>query len=324
MKIHTRTVYDFMTGDVLEDDWYEYEGEVSKAGGGNGGSPTATTTTVQPPQFAVPYMQQVLGEAQRQFQAGPAQPYPGQTLAPVTPQQTQALQQIETGVIPQAQQTAQQTAQAQRDLFARADPTANPYFEQMMQGIIDPLTSQLTSQILPQISRGAVSAGQFGGARQGVLERGALSDYEANVLAQTGQLAGQLWQQGTGALQTGAELSPLVQRQQLIPSQLLSQVGQTQRGYQQETIQDLVARYQAEQAAPGAGLEQYAGILSGIIPGLGQTSTGMTTQATGGTSPISSAVGGAATGYALAGMTQGAVAGPVGAIAGGILGLLMS
>lgn len=316
MKIHTRTVINMMTGKVLEDEWYEYGGKVTYAGGGSGDQAATQTSTVEPPAFAVPFLQQILGEGQKQFEAGPKPVYPGQTLAPVTTQQEEALKQVEQQAIPGVAQTAAEAQEAQRQLISRADPSTNPYFKQLMAGIVDPITARLTEDVLPQISRGAVSAGQFGGARQGVIERGALSDYERNVLQATGQLGGQLYQQGTEALAKGLAFAPQIQQQQLLPAQLLGQVGEQRRGFEQQTIQDLLARFTQEQEAPGQALSEYARLAQGTIPGMGQTSTTTGTPATGGTSKLAGAAGGASIGFSMGG--------PYGAAAGAILGLMMS
>ena len=59
--------------------------------------------------------------------------------------------------------------------------TKSPYIDQMAQGITSQMTDNLTRNQLPAIRSGAMSAGGFGGSRQGVVESNALNDMNRSL-----------------------------------------------------------------------------------------------------------------------------------------------
>lgn len=324
MRIHTKVVYQFDpdTGEMVEveDHYYEYLGPVSQAKGGGGGT---TTTTAQPPDFQIPYINKVLGEATSLYGQGPLQYYPGQTVAPQSPETQQAITGLAQNVAPAQQAIADQTQQGLTYGIQAANPLQNPFFEPTLQAMIRPATEQLTQQVLPGIQDTFASAGQFGGSRQGVAEGNAINAWQQNVLDTASKFGSQAYGQGLESLGRSLALAPNVQQMQATPTQTLASAGAANDAYQQRLIDEMVARYNYNQQAPYESLSYYAGLVGNPLG----SATSQT--APGGSSRLQSALGGAATGAALgasipglgAGATLLGPAGWAGLAIGGALGL---
>lgn len=68
MKIHTKIVIDILTYKVLEDEWYEYDGEVACCKGGSGGT-TTKPLNLDPWMQSGPYawLQDYFGQIQKEY-----------------------------------------------------------------------------------------------------------------------------------------------------------------------------------------------------------------------------------------------------------------
>ncbi len=66
----------------------------------------------------------------------------------------------------------------------------NPYMQQMGQDITRQVTNNLQRNILPNIGRGAVAAGGYGGSRQGIAEGLAIGETNNNLAGQLANLYG--------------------------------------------------------------------------------------------------------------------------------------
>jgi hypothetical protein len=114
---------------------------------GGGGSDTVVQRN-DPPEYAQPYIQYGLGEAQNQYQTGGPSFYPGSTLAPQSPETQAGIGALAsrgmTGnpLVQGAQQQQQGTVGGQ---YLNANP-ANPYFSQAAQGgYVNPALGMLQS-----------------------------------------------------------------------------------------------------------------------------------------------------------------------------------
>jgi hypothetical protein len=233
-------------------------------GGGQQPQPTSTTqTTTTIPEYARPYVERMLGKAEA-FSETPYQAYGGQRVAGFTPLQEQSLygaanlgpaKQLGTGTqlagiaglggLGAGQQYAQQAT--------------NPY---AMQSYMSPYIENAMAPQLREAARAsaiqgqqnqaqAVQQGAFGGSRSAIVE----AERQRNLAQQQGDIYGRgmqtAFEQARQAQQFGADLGL---RGYGVAGQMagtLGQLGQTQFGQQQGTIQ--------AQAAAGAqqqGLEQ--------------------------------------------------------------------
>lgn len=236
------------------------------------------------------------------------------------------------------------------------NPGFNAGLSRAIEAAQRPIFQNLTEQILPQVRSTADATGGFGGSRQGIAEGLATSranqtasdiaakmaedEYNANLQA-TGQRYGTninaLLQQGQQGLtargqdltalgqQYGQNLAALYQTLGLTPSlqaswaaapSTLASVGDAQQQQQQAQLAADVARWNYNQQAPYAQIQELLG-LSGAMPGGSTVSTGNTPTPNLGTT----ALGGAATGAALGNLVP-VVGAPVGAAGGAALATL--
>ena len=159
---------------------------------GGGGSPTGTTQTASTiPEYARPYVENTLGQAQAltNINDNPYQPYKGQMVAGFTPMQSQAFGNIANmQAAPQLQQGSDVAGQASQGAMgygamgAQAgmsygrnaqDPNAvasymNPYLQNTLAPAQQLLNQQYGMQGASQ-QGAATSAGAFGGSREALM-----------------------------------------------------------------------------------------------------------------------------------------------------------
>lgn len=116
---------------------------------------------------------------------------------------------------PQGQLTPEQA----RMLTQRSDPTinaaqnfllgpvmspeTNPALRSAIDAAVRPLSEQFTQTVLPNIRQGAITAGQFGGSRQGVAEDAASRDFLRQVGDTSASLSNEAFKANLGALVQG-------------------------------------------------------------------------------------------------------------------------
>ena len=287
------------------------------AGGGGGSSKSTTSTKVEiPPEF-YPYLygsSGVLPAAQSLYKKGQLSPVPTKS-ATTTTAQNMALDtanQLQNTWLPQFQSLY-------NDMSNQQQLSGSQQLTNAMNAASADLKSQYANVTNPAIEDAALSAGQFGGSRQGIAEGLAKSELDKNILntnaqLQYGALAQDVQNKLAGQQLAGSYSATLANLMQA-PTTLYSQVGNAQDAYAD-----------AVKAAPAANLANYSEIIRSMLPGTNSA----TTTSGGGTSKTKSVLGGAASGAAmgsmLAGASSGAIAGPVGmgvgAALGGLAGLL--
>ena len=260
-----------------------------------GGSKQTTTSNQQtgPWSPAQPLMQNILGGAQDWLSgASNRQFYPGQTFAAQS-QPTQA------GAATFANGGGQNTHSAQGyygDVLSGKYASAeNPYFKGMADSV--------TSSVMPSINATFSRAGMTGSdPHQYSLAKG-LSDSIAPYAYQN-------YQQGLGQMQSAAQAAP-----QLDSNVAANQItaGQLGESYQQKQIDQDMSKYNYNQNLPYQALQQTSA-LGNPIAGMGQTSSGTTTQQNQ-TSPLQAILGDglmAASMFGSGGMFPGAMGGLMG------------
>lgn len=283
----------------------------------DGGSDSVTQST-EPWSGQQPYISEGLQRAQQLFQGYRPEYYPGTTVAPFTQADLasqQYLQDYAQNVQPligAGQQTAGFLAGG-----GALDVANNPYITGVGDVLTGQISERLMSDVLPSI-RSQYRPGQaFGGSRENLAVGRAVEGATQEMGDALRQLYGGAYGQGLQA--TGQALQQLPQMAQLgaYPAQLLSDVGQQQRAYEQQRIQDAMNRYQYYQEMPYERLNRYIQSTAGRQYGGETTAPGQST------SPFASALGGAATGAGI-GMAVPVIGPALGAGIGGGLGLLGS
>lgn len=300
-----------------------------------------TTTTSQIDPILAPYLETGLERAENLF-FGPKQPrfYPGQTYVSPSAQTLRALQQQER-IANQTNPMFQQAQQAYLSSLGQVGQTAsgaflnsNPYQQQMMQAAIRPLQQQFKNEVLPGISSLYSKSGRLGsGAMSGALSQSteaqtrALGDITSNIAGTQYQQERALQQQAQMQQAQLAGLAPQMFAQQLVPSQLLAQVGSAREAIAAQPLQEKISRYQFNQQLP---YQQLQGFLSSVygtpLGGYGTTTQSYPTYQNTGAGILGGALAGGLGGYALGqafpslNFAGGFGAPVLGAIGGGLLG----
>ena len=296
-------------------------------GGSSGGSDrqVVQSTTVQkadPWSGVQPYLKNLYAAADARFKQ-PQQYFPSQTYAPQSPLSAagqQAALGYATNYLPGLIQSGMSGLASQLNA---QDVAHNPYVQQMLaqqisgstnafQQNAQTLTDTLKNQWLPSIRSGAGLAGQYGGTRQGVAEGVAigeaakqLGNYGSSAQAALGNQIAQTqlgaYGQGLDAAKAGMLFLPQMAQLGMMPSQMYEQLGARQEGYNQQAIDDAMARFNFAQSEPYNRMGWYSGILNGAAPYASQSGSGTstTTNPDSGGSTFGNVLGGGLTGYSL-------------------------
>ena len=241
-------------------------------GGGGGVTETRSTTTQQMSPEQRRLFELVIPKAET-FINQDIQQFPGSAIAGFNPLQ-QAGQQMTVnaaqGLVPQVGQ-AQNASQFL--LGPVLFPESNPALAAATEAAIRPLVQQFQQQIIPNIGREAVSAGQFGGTRQGIAEGIAGQELIAQSGDITSRIASEAFQNSLSAMTQTLGLQPALFQSSLLPGAATEAVGSQQRGLEQARLSESANRFMQEQILPFLQAQQVAGLASGI-PGGTTTTTG--------------------------------------------------
>jgi hypothetical protein len=192
-----------------------------------------------------------------------------------------------------------------------------------------PIMRQFEQEYLPQLNQRATFLGNPTGGIKSlnkVLPEMGQRMSENAMLATEGErqralqsqqaglgMYGQMAQGATQAQLAGAGLFPTIAQTGQYPGQLQEQFANWGAGYQQQQLDDQMARWNFEQNAPWANLNQYNSIVQGF-GGMGGSATMP------GGSNSSGALGGAIAGAQLGGQYGGGWGALLGGVGGGLLG----
>lgn len=288
-----------------------------------GGGQNTTTQKSDPWVGQQPYLQDIFSQAQKQYQQPGPQYFPGQTLAPPTPQTQQAQQMAQQAATGPMQNLANAGAWGSNYALTTAvDPSSNPFFQSAVQGAIRPAVQAFTDAggPLSQIRNDAVSAGQYGGTRQGIGEGIATSRLQQQVLDTAAGMGNTAYNEGLTAQGRALAFLPQTQQAVMAPATTLDTVGQQVQQQQQSAINDAIARWNYQQTLPQQKLSQFQNIVQGQYGGQA-TTTAPTPRG----NPIMGGLGGALGGVALAtAIPSMGLSIPVAAGIGALMGLFGS
>jgi hypothetical protein len=244
-------------------------------GGGGGGGKSTTTQSASIDPALKPFVQYGLTEAQRLYQTGAPQYFPGQTY--VSPsQQTQtalnlAQQRATQGspLLQSAQQQALKTVQGRG---------VNPFLASALQAGYAP-TVEAAQEATRGLQSQASQAGRYGSGAMGQL-----AERQASALGRgLGQTLSNLSYQSAeaeAARQAAAIAgAPAMAQADYADIAQLADVGKTQEQYQQMALEDQINRYNYQQNLPQTQLNQFLSQVYGAPQGSQATST--TTQKSG-------------------------------------------
>ena len=214
---------------------------------------TTTTSTIDP--TVQPYLSYGLSEAQRIYQSGGPQYYPGQTY--VSPSQTtqtglQALEQ-------RALQGSPLVGQAQQQLQGTIGGnylSGNPFF----QGAFTPAAQAATAQFnqaIGDISSAASKAGRYGSGAMGSLQDRASGQFAQQLTNTAGQLAYQNYADERARQQAATMAAPAMAQADYQDIQNLLSAGQAREGYTGQQLQSDIARFNYGQQLPQQNLSAF-------------------------------------------------------------------
>ncbi len=282
---------------------------------GGGGGETTTTQQVEFPEELRPLFRAGANEALSIFRdPSKRQLFPGAFTAGPTTDITRGRENLLGTARTTLPQLAGAGSTALQDLFGAGDISRDPNLPGVVQGAIDPVIARLTNEALPAIRGGAIQAGQFGGARQGLAEGAAVAGTAREALTATSNILSDAYGRGLEAKGKGLALLPSVIQQQLVPGSIQQQIGGQLQGEEQAQINEARARFQA--GTPQGALQNLIASLQGLNP-QGGGGTSRTFLDDGGASQTQGAIGGGLLGY-------GAASSPYGAALGALLGYALS
>lgn len=270
-----------------------------------GGSQQVSQQRIDP--TVQPFVEYGLQEAQRLYQGGPPQYFPGQTY--VSP--SQYTQQAISGAAQRAMAGSplQQAAlQQQLGTVSGAYLGPNPFLQGAISAAQQPLQAAY-QQRLADIQSRASGAGRYGSGAQAQLETGATNAYAQQLGNVAQQLAYQNYAAERGRQEAAAAAAPQMAQADYSDLQRLLSAGQAEEAYKEQALGADIARYNFAQQAPYSALQSFLGSVYGAP--MGTITTAPIYR-----SPVAGALGGALVGQQLAPAGYGGY----GAVAGGLLG----
>lgn len=263
---------------------------MAKDGGG-----TTSSQVSQPWSDAQPYLKDVLGGAKTAYQSGGGFDYPDfGTTVPFSPQTTQAQGQIE-GMAGQGNPLAGQSTAA---LGGILQGNGNPFWQQA----VDTQAGKLTDDL----NRSASGGGRLNSGYNANLIGDVVGDFRNKALSDN-------WNSNVSNQLNAVQAAPGAYQQQYLPAERLASVGAQNEDLATRTLNERIARFQAQQQKPWQSLSAYNALIGGAGQ-LGGTTVNSAMQPSNYLAPLGGALGGA---------QVGSMFGPLGTAAGGIGGGLL-
>jgi len=215
----------------------------------------AVTTSTQIDPTIQPFLSYGLGEAQRLYQAGGPQYYPGQSyVAPSQTTQTglQALEQRAMQGSPLVSQAQQQIGNTISGNYL----SGNPFF----QGAFAPAAQAAITQFqtaIGDIGSAASKAGRYGSGAMGTLQDRASGQLAQQLSNTAGQLSYQNYADERARQQAATMAAPGMAQADYQDIQNLLAAGQAREGYTGQQLQSDIARFNFQQQAPQQNLATF-------------------------------------------------------------------
>lgn len=298
-------------------------------GGGGGGGGTQVQKT-EPWDQQKPYLIDIFQQSQNMYNSGALAPdyYAGNTVAPQSQWTQNALQmQADRAMNGSA---SIDTALAGMDNITSGNALANNAglnaLNQMTTAVNPYMTAlyeDAAGQANAQIDSGFSGAGRYGSGAHENAKADAMADLSAQMYShaydqqlQAAQQAGSLYNTGIGQQVVAGNTAQQLANQAYTDAAALSEAGGVKDDYQQQLINADIDRYNYESQQPLTALSNYNQLIQGSYGGT-STTTGQQQRG----STLGNVLGGGLTGASIGSMF-GPIGTGVGAVAGGLLGLL--
>lgn len=237
-----------------------------------------STVTQEPPAYALPKLTEISDQAQKAYQdfmaKGYNMPYSGQRSAGQNAFDT----------------LSQDTAKAGADQFLASGAPQNSmdlskyYNNKILSGGYDPtqaieayarpITQNFTESIAPRLTSAAIDAGAYGGSKSSEFNNRAVRDLNQTLADTASRTALSYDQAEKGAAGLVPQLANAGLQQSGAAADVYGNIGNTQRGFQQQGLNDEISKWNELTASPFAGLSDYLSLVTGSAPGKTQTTYG--------------------------------------------------
>jgi len=233
---------------------------------------TTSTATTQIDPTIQPYLKYGLTEAQRLYQAGGPQYYPGQTYVSPSEATQTGLQALQA----RAAAGSPLTGAAQQQLLGTIQGDylgGNPFFSGAFKPAAQAATTEFNKAI-GDITSAASKAGRYGSGAMTNLQGAAAGQLAQKLTGTAGQLAYENYANERARQQQAMFGAPSLAEADYADINKMLAAGQLGEGYKQQALQADMARYGYNQQLPQTQLTNYLTNI-GMIP-KGQTTTAQT------------------------------------------------
>lgn len=244
---------------------------------GKSSGSTTNTSSTGPSTLQQPYITKLLSEADRLYNTGGPQFYPGSTVAGFTDAEKQGQASILGNAQKQMNFWDNNVPGAVQVGLNSYDVANNPVVANAAKAATQPIITQLKEEVLPGINSGAISSGGLGGSRQGIAQAQGIERASRAAMDTSAGIYNNAYSQGLQTLSNTLGLMPTLQQASFMPGAAQSAVGAQQREMNQANINEDMARYTYNQNLPYQNLTEYGNTIGKPFGGTSTSSV----QATG-------------------------------------------
>jgi len=153
------------------------------------------------------------------------------------------------------------------------NPDSNSYFADAVQAAINPLIRNYQTNTMPALSDAAMSAGAWGGGRQGVADALGQEGINRQIADTTGTMYSNNYQNVLGLMMNSPALLEAGAKLNMLPSEQLLQAGNAQQALEQQRINAILAKQEYNINNAFAPLAQYKQLVDGNYGSTGSTTT---------------------------------------------------
>ncbi len=271
----------------------------------------SSTTVTEPWKDQAPFLRDVFTQAQNQYRQNLNNTFPAQTVAPQSQATLDAQDELLNYIVPLLKGMTGDVANAQKFGLEGVLDVNNPVTQGAIQAATRPIQENLSYVALPQIQKDAILSGNLGSTRQGVAEGLAIGQTGRAIGETSANIANTAHGQALNTFIQTLGLTPQTMKSMTTPAVVGDAVGQQQRDFAQQLIDEQVSKHLFEQNKADDALATYASLVSAPQGG---TSSTVGIAPAGRSSGLMGVLGGAAAGFQ--------IGGPWGAAIGGALSLL--
>jgi len=222
-----------------------------------------TTSSTAPWSGQQEYLKTGYERAQTDVLDKPTEFYPNSTVVPFAPQTEQALGLQEQRALAGSPVTKAAQEQVRGTTAGDYLTAGNPYMQQAIKNVTDPIGEQFQEDIIPGIQSGFSGAGRYGAGLQARAQERA-GQAAMREIGNIGTQMGKDIYEGERARQMqAASLAPQMAQQDYTDIQALRGVGDIREAQAGAELQGDIARFQHGQQAPKDALAQYMALVGG-------------------------------------------------------------